>query len=306
MKTESMNNPVPPEAPDAEWVEANKCRFYTRRWTAPNPVARVVFVHGFVEHIDRYDWAFKRLASRGISVFAYDQRGFGRTAWATSTQGITSWSKALPDIDHFIAQELARDQSTPLYLYGHSMGGAEVLAYATRTPPTSHVGQLAGVISSAPLLRQADAVRANPALIAVGGMLGKLLPSLQINVGVASNDISRDPEVNAAYAKDPLCAPIGTYNGVAAMIQGGSKLLQNDYRQWPSKLPLLLYFGDDDRVVSFEAGKQFVDRLKADDKTFIPYAGGFHELHNDPCKEEVMDNAADWILKRADKRSSHL
>ena len=119
------------------------------------------------------------------------------------------------------------------------MGGAEVLAYATRTPPTPHVGQLAGVISSAPLLRQADAVRANPALIAVGGMLGKLLPSLQINVGVASNDISRDPEVNAAYAKDPLCAPIGTYNGVAAMIQGGTKLLQSDYRQWPSKLPLL-------------------------------------------------------------------
>ena len=117
MKTESMNNPVPPEAADAEWIEGpGKCRFYTRRWTADAPVARIVFVHGFVEHIDRYDWAFTRLASRGVSVFAYDQRGFGRTAYATSTQGITSWSKALPDIDFFVAQEAKRDTSTPLFL----------------------------------------------------------------------------------------------------------------------------------------------------------------------------------------------
>ena len=119
------------------------------------------------------------------------------------------------------------------------MGGALVLAYSTRTPASPHVGQLAGVISSAPLLRQADAVRANPLLIAVGGLLGKVLPSLQLNVGVASGDISRDPEVNAAYAKDPLCAPIGSYAGVAAMLQGGEKLMKTDYRAWPKTLPLL-------------------------------------------------------------------
>ena len=38
----------------------------------------------------------------------------------------------------------------------------------------------------------------------------------------------------------------------------------------PYHTDLSVYFGDDDRVVSFEAGKQFVDQLKADDKTFIP------------------------------------
>ncbi|EIW80282.1 hypothetical protein CONPUDRAFT_165852 [Coniophora puteana RWD-64-598 SS2] len=56
--------------------------FYTRTYHPKDPPvkAAVVFVHGFVEHIARYEHVFPVWAARGIAVFAYDQRGFGRTA----------------------------------------------------------------------------------------------------------------------------------------------------------------------------------------------------------------------------------
>ena len=57
-------------------------RFYTRTYApAVGPAqAAVLFVHGFVEHCGRYEWAHGAFAARGAAVFTYDQRGFGRTA----------------------------------------------------------------------------------------------------------------------------------------------------------------------------------------------------------------------------------
>lgn len=40
----------------------------------------------------------------------------------------------------------------------------------------------------------------------------------------ARQDACRDPEVSAAYAKDPLCTQRGTFRGVADMLLGVSPL----------------------------------------------------------------------------------
>ena len=55
-------------------------KFYTRTYAAANPQAAVIFMHGFAEYIGRYEWAHGIYASRGITVFAFDQRGFGLSA----------------------------------------------------------------------------------------------------------------------------------------------------------------------------------------------------------------------------------
>ena len=55
-------------------------KFYIRSYRASSPRAVVLYLHGFGEHIGRYEWAHGEYASRGITVFAYDQRGFGLTA----------------------------------------------------------------------------------------------------------------------------------------------------------------------------------------------------------------------------------
>jgi acylglycerol lipase len=112
------------------WVDGLlSTKFYTRTYAATTPaIAHVVFVHGFAEHVGRYEQTFPVYASKGISVFAYDQRGFGRTACdnanksPASSWGVTSWKSQQDDIAFFILRERERlGPELPIFLMGHSM-----------------------------------------------------------------------------------------------------------------------------------------------------------------------------------------
>ncbi|KAF9175019.1 hypothetical protein BGX20_008771, partial [Mortierella sp. AD010] len=64
-----------------EWIVADDGHeIYTKTWFPEGkPVASVVFVHGFGEHIVRYDHVFEEFNKAGIQVSSFDQRGFGKT-----------------------------------------------------------------------------------------------------------------------------------------------------------------------------------------------------------------------------------
>ena len=82
-------------------------QFYTRTYapTSGPAQAAVLFVHGFVEHCARYEWTHGAFAARGVAVFTYDQRGFGRTALdgayrsKGSAYAKTSWREQLADME---------------------------------------------------------------------------------------------------------------------------------------------------------------------------------------------------------------
>lgn len=90
------------------------------------------------------------------------------------------------------------------------------------------------------MIRQAKAVKAPSFVVKAGGLLGSLFPKAQIKTVVKpavslpaasedeadpdGQDVCRDPVIQAAYAVDPLCAPVGTYKGVADMLLGVSPL----------------------------------------------------------------------------------
>jgi acylglycerol lipase len=112
------------------WVEGpTSTRFYSRTYDTATPAkAHIVFVHGFAEHVGRYEQTFPVYASNGISVFAYDQRGFGRTACdianksPKSSWGVTSWKQQQEVIAFFILRERERlGPQLPIVLMGHSM-----------------------------------------------------------------------------------------------------------------------------------------------------------------------------------------
>ena len=86
----------------------------------------MLFVHGFIEHIGRYEHAHVKYPARSITVFAFDQRGFGRTALDTahrskdSGYGKSSWALQLADIEHFASYLRKEYPEVPLILMGHS------------------------------------------------------------------------------------------------------------------------------------------------------------------------------------------
>src|SRR5436190_14502002 len=53
------------------------------------PKARLVFIHGFSDHINAYGILFPTLATLGISTYGFDQRGWGRSVHSPSEKGLT-------------------------------------------------------------------------------------------------------------------------------------------------------------------------------------------------------------------------
>ncbi|KAH7904190.1 Alpha/Beta hydrolase protein [Hygrophoropsis aurantiaca] len=294
------------------------------------PKAAIVFVHGFIEHIARYEHVFSKWAQRGFLVFAYDQRGFGRTALGdvgageTKTQagntggksndsayGKTSWAEQIKDIEwavgHVRREVLheTENNTTPIFLYGHSMGGALVLAYATSlispassSPSSSSPLPISGVISTSPLLAQTK-----PAARAarwIGGKAARMAPWMLIPAEVKAQDLSHDPAVAEAYINDPLVKYFGSLKGISTMLDGGEAVLREGYKCWPVDLPLLIVHGTADKVTSHDASYNFHQKIEAHDKTYSSYTDGFHELHNEPngVKERLIEESIAWVEAR--------
>ena len=105
----------------------------------------IVALHGFNDYSRAFDAPGKGLARRGFVLYAFDQRGFGRSPqrgiWAGSDQMIA---------DLVAATKLAREAypDKPLYLLGESMGGAVILAALAAKADLS----VDGIILSAPAI----------------------------------------------------------------------------------------------------------------------------------------------------------
>lgn len=103
-------------------------KFYTRTWEAPSPGPKAVtlYLHGFADHIARYDDVHTRWAQRGVTVFAYDLRGFGRTALDddhksdSSSYGKTNHLAELQDVEWWINYLDKKYPGIPIFLMGYS------------------------------------------------------------------------------------------------------------------------------------------------------------------------------------------
>ncbi|TBU27908.1 lysophospholipase [Dichomitus squalens] len=312
-----MTTPSGESTPSAVYNEAwlpgpSSTQFYTRTYPSSDSRAVLVFVHGFAEHVGRYEWAHAEYAKRGITVFTYDQRGFGRTALdkekksKESAYGKTSRVEQLRDIEWWVKHVKREFQGLPVFLMGHSMGGGLVLAFGTRTtapPERETLSLLTGVIASSPLVHQT--YPASKILRYIGGKASTVFPHLLIDAPVPVEDLSHDPLANLANVNDPWIIQKGSLKGLHDMLSGGEQLLAGDYKHWSRNLPLLVVHGDVDRVTSFKASKEFFDKVDAEDKTFTPFEGGFHELVHEPdgVKEKFVECCISWVLKHVETGS---
>jgi len=114
-----------------------------RHWDAGHPHAIVVALHGMSDYSNAFDMPATWWATRGITTYAYDQRGFGR---APNT-GLWPGGKVLrQDLSDCVEAVKARHPGVPVFALGESMGGAAVLsALAGLDPP-----RVDGVILVAP------------------------------------------------------------------------------------------------------------------------------------------------------------
>lgn len=256
---------------------------FTQVWKpSGQPDCVICLVHGIGEHSSRYEAWAKRFAEKNIAVFAFDQRGHGQSEGKRGV--ISSYQSLLDDIDWVLKECGEQYPNVPRLLYGHSMGGGEVLTHLL-----AREGDYDAVIATSPWL---IAKQSPPKLlIPLIGLLEKLVPNLSLRTKLNAELLSHDKNVVEAYENDALVHPWVSFRLFYQAYIAGYKLLDSTIAM---KKPLLILHGCGDEITSAKASEKF--SLHAGDLCqFHLFENAFHELHNEFCKDEVFDLILKWI-----------
>jgi len=64
------------------------------------------------------------------------------------------------------------------------------------------------------------------------------------------------------------------------------------------KLPVLIMQGSEDKLVSPDGSHKTYEKISSTDKTLRIYEGLYHEIMNEPERDRVYKDIAEWIGKR--------
>jgi len=244
-----------------------------RDW--PNPEARylAVLVHGYGEHIARYDHVADTLVRHGATVAGPDHLGHGRSAGERVL--VDDFADVVTDLHTAIRRLRQAHPDLPLVLIGHSMGGMLAARYAQLHPDEPAVVVLSGpVLGSWPPIALADLDE---------------IPDEPLD----TTTLSRDPEVGRAYAADPLVwhgpyrrPTLRAFARCLARIEAGGRL---------DACPVLWIHGGADELVPIEGTRSGVAAIRGADFTEVRYPGAHHEVFNETNRTEVLADVTTFV-----------
>jgi alpha-beta hydrolase superfamily lysophospholipase len=267
-----------------EWTTADNSKMFAQKWAPEKGTkASINLIHGFGEHSSRYAHMAEFYCQHHIQVLTFDLRGHGKS---TGPRGhIPTQTTFWDDLDDFRKNVKDALSDMPVFLYGHSMGGMIVLSYVLKRKPS-----YTGIITTAPLIDTATPMTNSTKQLAK--VMNKIAPQLAIDSGLDRKFLSRDKKIVDAYNADPyVFGKASTRLGVFLADTG--RFIQDHASEF--SLPLLMMVGSDEKIVSKTEIDLFMKSVPAG--TYKVWDGFYHELHNDPGKEEVFEFTLSWIKK---------
>jgi alpha-beta hydrolase superfamily lysophospholipase len=269
------------------YVTRDGLRLGLQHWDAAAPSAVIVALHGMNDYSNAFAMPAPYWAGRGISTYAYDQRGFGRSPNLGLWGGNGVMRRDLAD---FVEVMRARFPGVPVYVLGESMGGAVTMsAFASGMTPRAD-----GMILVAPAVwsRRTMPLSYRAALWltahsfrawSLTGSGLKIMPSDNIEMLRA---FSRDPLVIKGTRPDTIYGLVG--------------MMDDAYESPPhlARLPTLFLYGAKDQVIPNGPTEQVLKGM-ASDVTVKKYPNGYHMLLRDLDGETRWADVANWVLAQA-------
>lgn len=277
------------------------------------PRAVIQIVHGMQEHIGRYDAFARYLCDLGYVVTGEDHLGHGRSVPAGGTYGYfcpqDPATVVVRDVHRLKKMTQQAYPEVPYFILGHSMGsfilrnyierygtgidGAIVVGTGYQSPLALAIGKFVVAFLTA---RHGDK-SVSPFIERVG--FGSYLKRIE-SPASASDWISRDPTVVSAFNRDEMCGRPFTLNGYGTLFTLISRAQKHSliYRI-PEKLPMIILSGEEDPVGHYGRDPRKVfdmyDRGGVGDLELKMYDLDRHEILNEPDRETVWKDIADWV-----------
>lgn len=257
-----------------------------------NPRATVILVHGAADHSARHADTVDRLVANGFAVYAFDQRGHGRSGGARGhVESFADYVDDLRRVVDWVRPQLPAEQ--PVFLLGHSNGGLVTALYVL-----DHAAGIAGTIYSAPHFGLANAPWWKRLLAAT---VGRVAPRLAVAHGIGPERLTSDPERQQTTANDTLFVRVVTPRWYHAAKRAIAEL---HARAHELRLPTLLLVPEDDSIVNPPATRRVFEAMGASDKQWTPFAGGRHEMFNEapPLRDAYLSAIIGWLEHRTSAR----
>lgn len=247
----------------------------------------VVGVHGMNDYANAFHMAAPYWAERGVTTYAYDQRGFGRSIG----RGVWPNEELMrEDLRTAVAVARRRHPDAEITVVGISMGGAVALsAFGSDRPPAADK-----LIVSGPGLRGWGAI--NPIYSA------SLWASAHVNpawvVTPPRRFVHIEPTDNLEMLKRTWADPLMTRENRIDQVYGVVSLMETAHQRLPllpSDIPVLLSYGANDHVIPPPGIKRSAKHLPSHART-VYYERGYHMLLRDLQAETVHADYLAFIL----------
>ena len=265
---------------------ADGLKLFAQWWvpTAGPSKAAVIIVHGLKDHSRRYSEVAEKLTQSNYSVYAFDLRGHGdsegQRVW------VDSYEDYLNDLQTFYDIVQKKEPNKPIFIFGHSMGGAIVTLFSLR-----HSRPIAGLILSGP------AIQLDVNFITKGSakMMGTLFPTMAI-LKLKEEDFSRDPKVVENINNDPLVYHGAGPANTAKQLFKMTEKIQDEMTK--VDVPFIALHGQQDLLTMYEGSAELYQRASSKVKSLKLYQQSYHDLLHEPEKDKVFADILAWLEGR--------
>ncbi|AFV01710.1 Lysophospholipase [Dehalobacter sp. UNSWDHB] len=299
-------------------------QLFTAKWEPDTLPAKaiILIIHGISEHSGRYALFARELTEAGYIVYAYDQRGHGKTAEKQGLEGFAGqdgWNHMVHDVYDSVALIKKENPGLPLFIFGHSMGSFILQHYMHLYGDEQGVQ---GVILSGPGGDTTFMLYFGRFLCRMMALVkGKLYKSKFIHELTFKNFNARcaetrtefdwlttNPLVVDEYIQDIHCGGTCTLNFYHDFFAGILQVQKkSNIRKIPKDIPILILSGQMDPVGHYgeiiTALRLRYQQAGIRDVTVKQYENCRHELHNETDRSQVLQDIIQWLSSKIGKNN---
>ena len=265
---------------------------------AQEPIAIMIALHGMNDYAHTFTGPGPYWAKQGITVYAIDQRGFGRSNHSGKWPGRNA---LITDLHSVIAAVRTRHPHLPLFVLGHSMGGAVIMAAHEQKPIN-----VEGIILAAPATWGG---RQLPLHYRIALKIAKTFAPGKKLTGKRARRLATDNfPILRAMQEDPFIIKetrIDAVNGMVKLMATANKAANS------MSGPVLYFYGCKDEILPLPVLErtrttirtavhnqtQDRDAITTNFSSWV-YPSGWHLLFRDLQAETVWHDTALWIQKQ--------
>ncbi|WP_432407718.1 lysophospholipase [Wukongibacter sp. M2B1] len=252
---------------------------YYRKDIPVDQKAIVIIIHGFGEHLGRYEYVKDKLVKYGYGVIRLDNRGHGKS---NGERGhINDFNDFARDVDVLIEFVRNENPNIPIFMLGHSMGGFISVLYGIL-----YKNKIDGQILSA--AATITPTRAKGIKIKALKLASKVFPKIPMK-----NPMLRHLLKNG---EDELVLRSATLNFYIQFLSYGIEWIRGNFKSY--EYPCLILHGSDDREIKKDASEQLYSSISSKDKEIKIYDGLYHEMLKQKDRDMILYDIHEWIENR--------